>query len=255
MSSNIWMQCGAKPNVARHQGVAWRAVEDRHRISTRRLVDTDEEHELLEALIDASKPALPEGPPRGLHDLLFTPFRYPPLRYGSRFGTRSERGIWYGSEKIKTALAEIAYFRLLFLDGTEAAREIAPLYLVLTVFNVELRSDRAVDLTCGPFRAHREVISSKTDYVASQELGRDMREAGVELFRYVSARDTAEGINVALLSPRAFQSKKPKQRQSWLGVASPSAVEFSRKDGEKGGPFRMPRSDYEVGERLPAPAF
>ncbi|MET0591375.1 MAG: RES family NAD+ phosphorylase, partial [Polyangiaceae bacterium] len=183
MSSNIWMQCGAKPNVAHHQGVAWRVVEDQHRISTRRLVDTDEEHELLEALIDTSKPALPDTAPRGLHYLLFTPFRYPPLRYGSRFGTRRERGIWYGSEQIKTALSEVAYYRLLFLEGTAAAREIAPLFLVLTVFNVDLKSERAVDLSRAPFRRHREIISSKTDYLASQALGRDMREAGIELFR------------------------------------------------------------------------
>ncbi|MET0594018.1 MAG: RES domain-containing protein, partial [Polyangiaceae bacterium] len=86
-------------------------------------------------------------------------------------------------------------------------------------------------------------------------LGRDMREAGVEVFRYASARDVSGGINVALFSPRAFASKKPKQRQSWLGVVNTDAVEFSRKDGEIGGPFRMPRAEFEVDGRLPAPAF
>jgi hypothetical protein len=255
MSSSIWTQCGAKPNVPRYRGVAWRAVEDQHRISTRKLVDSDEEHELLEALIDETKPAVLEKAPSGLDYLLFTPFRYPPLRMGSRFGTRSEGGIWYGSEQIRTAFAEVGYYRLLFLDGTEAASQLAPLYLKFTVFNVDLKSNRAVDLTKAPFHAHRAVISSKTDYVVSQRLGVDMRDAGVELFRYVSARDVSAGVNVGLFSPFAFASKKPKHRQSWLGVASLDAVEFSRKDGEKAGPFRLLRREYEVDGRLPTPAF
>jgi hypothetical protein len=82
-----------------------------------------------------------------------------------------------------------------------------------------------------------------------------MREAGVEVFRYASARDTTSGVNVGLFSPTAFASKKPRQRQAWLGVASLDAVEFSRKDGERGGPYRMLRTNYEVDGRLPAPAF
>ena len=255
MSSSIWTQCGAKPNVARHRGVAWRAVEDQHRISTRKLVDSDEEHELLEDLIDETKPSLPEGLPQTLDYLLFTPFRYPPLQRGSRFGTRSEHGIWYGSEQIRTVFAEVGYYRLLFLDGTAAAPELTPLYLKFTVFNVDLKSDRAVDLTKAPFRAHHALISSKTDYVGSQRLGTAMRDHGVEVFRYVSARDTDAGVNIGLFSPSAFASKKPKQRQAWLGVASLDAVEFSRKDGEKGGPYHLLRTQYEVDGRLPAPAF
>src|SRR5688572_31601001 len=37
-------------------------------ISTRKLVESNEEHELLEALIDGAKPRLPEGMPPGLED-------------------------------------------------------------------------------------------------------------------------------------------------------------------------------------------
>jgi hypothetical protein len=255
MSSNIWTRCGAKPNVQHHRGIAWRVVEDQHRISTRKLVESNEEHELLEALIDGAKPRLPEGIPSGLDYLLFTPFRYPPLRHGSRFGTRAERGIWYGSEQIRTALSEVGYYRLLLLDGTDAARSLTPLYLTFTIFSVQLKSDHAVDLTMRPFDTYQALISSKTDYAASQRLGSDMREAGVDLFRYVSARDTIAGINVGIFSPTAFAAKKPARRQSWFGVASLDAVEFTRKDGAKRASHRMVRTEYEVDGRLPAPAF
>jgi hypothetical protein len=255
MSSNIWTLCGARPNISHHRGIAWRVVEDQHRISTRKLVESNEEHELLEALIDGVKPRLPEGMARGLDYLLFTPFRYPPLRRGSRFGTRAQRGIWYGSEQIRTALSEVGYYRLLLLDGTDAAQSLVPLYLTFTVFNVQLKSDHAVDLTLRPFDTHEEAISSKTEYAVSQRLGSDMREAGVEMFRYISARDTFAGINIGLFSPAAFAAKKPKQRQSWFGVADLDSVEFTRKDGAKGGAYRLLRQQYEVDGRLPAPAF
>jgi len=45
----------------------------------------------------------------GLDYLLFPPFRYPPLKWGSRFGTEYQRGLFYGSQLLATALAEVAY--------------------------------------------------------------------------------------------------------------------------------------------------
>ena len=45
-------------------------------------------------------------PRAGTEDtLLSTPFRYPPLPYGSRFGRRHEHGIYYGSKRLDTNLA------------------------------------------------------------------------------------------------------------------------------------------------------
>ena len=91
-------------------------VESQHLFSTRKLVDSEAEHRVLEELIEGHKP---KGE-RGLHFLLATPFRYPPLPHGSRFGTRGQHGIWYGAVEQRTAFAESAYYRLLFLEGTAA---------------------------------------------------------------------------------------------------------------------------------------
>src|SRR5260370_1119544 len=94
-------------------------------------------------------PAAPLPPPSlaprraagaGLDSLLFTPFRYPPLRHGSRFGSRYERGIWYGAETLRTAFAEVAYYRLLFLEGTEA--DLGLLQTDLSAFSVRVRTHR-----------------------------------------------------------------------------------------------------------------
>src|SRR5688500_2757171 len=93
------------------------------------LVDTLEEQALLEQGLDDSKPAVPHEC-RNLHYLLFTPFRYgAPYPRGSRFRraglhptTQSPRrggpgltpGTFYASLQIMTAVAEIAFWRLLF---------------------------------------------------------------------------------------------------------------------------------------------
>ena len=51
----------------------WRGVEAQHRVATMRLVDDLQEQELLESLLEASKPPLPMGA-GATHYLLFTPF-------------------------------------------------------------------------------------------------------------------------------------------------------------------------------------
>ena len=92
MSSSIWTQCAGDSRQRPLRLSAWRVVEAQHQVSTRKLVDTLEEQSLLEDLIDAAKP--PDPTQGRLHYLLSTPFRYPPLRHGSRFGTRHEPGLW-----------------------------------------------------------------------------------------------------------------------------------------------------------------
>lgn len=116
MSQSIWTRCAERFEPQRLAGPAWRAVESQHVTSTRKLVDSDDEQQVLEALIDTAKPPWPLGRRFvGLHYLLATPFRHPPLRYGSRFGMRRERGIFYCAEAQSTVFAEKAYYVLLFL--------------------------------------------------------------------------------------------------------------------------------------------
>ena len=226
-------------------------VESQHVFSTRKLVDSDVEQQVLEELVDAGKP--PVASRKGLHFLLYTPFRYPPLGHGSRFGTRGERGIWYGAEEERTVFAEAAYYKLLFLEGSTA--DLGPLMAPLSVFRASFRTERGSDLFRPPFEAHTQAISSPTQYAAAQALGREMRAAGVEAIRYRSARDRAGGVNVALFSPRAFTGKLPSVPESWRCVASRREVEFVKTDVFRRSSFVFPRSDFEVRGRLPAPAW
>jgi len=198
-------------------------VEGQHVVSTRRLVDSLEEHEVLERALDRNKPAVPSECGH-LHYLLATPFRYPPLKYGSRFGTRRERGIWYGAESLETALAETAFYRLWFL--ADSAAELAPIETELTAFRVRVTAGRAVDLTAPPFDAYRERISSPTAFADPQRLGSEMRAAGVEAFRYASARHPG-GVCVGVFRCNVFAGA-PSGEQHWHCFADIGSIEFSR---------------------------
>ena len=62
------------------------------------------------------------------------------------------------------------------------------------------------------------------DYEACQSLEAEARKAGVELIRYPSARDPDKGTNIALLTPKAFATKKPVHWQTWRIRLSASGI-------------------------------
>jgi hypothetical protein len=202
-------------------------------------------------MIERAKP--PDVTRGRLHYLLFTPFRYPPLRYGSRFGARSERGIWYGSLERRTAFAEVAYYRLLFLEGTDAA--LGTVTTALTAFTANVRTTRGIALDQPPFDQYRGYISSPSTYASSQSLGAEMRKADIEAFRYSSARDVEGGVNVAAFSPAVFGKSKPKSLETWHCAASRERVDLTKGDYSRRVTFEYPRAQFLVKGRLPAPAL
>ena len=249
MSSNIWTRCAGDSELRALRASPWRAVEAQHQVSTRKLVDSADEQALLEELIDRAKP--PDMTGGKTHYLLATPFRYPPLRHGSRFGTRHERGIWYGSETRAAVFAEVAYYRLLFLEGSRANLE--TLTTQLTAFRVSARSSHGVDLVTPPFDKHRRAIASPASYARSQALGAAMRTAGVELFRYPSARDRA-GVNVAAFTPSVFGKAKPRDLETWNCTATRESVELVKRDYFGRAVHTFARATFLVDGTLPAPA-
>jgi hypothetical protein len=251
MSSSIWTRCAGASELRPLRLSPWRAVEAQHHVSTRKLVDSIEEQILLEELIERAKP--PAVANDRLHYLLSTPFRYPPLRYGSRFAGRHERGLWYGSETRRTVFAEIAYYRFVFLEGTGA--DLGAVTTQLTAFTVRVRTTRGIDLVSPPFDVHRRAISSPARYAASQALGAAMRAAGVELFRYVSARDAEAGVNVGLFSPSVFGNAKPRALETWHCTATRDRVEVTKRDYFERATYAFERASFLIDGLLPAPAI
>ena len=124
-------------------------VEAQHRSSTMRITDTLEEQAILEDLIEEVKPPMPPEC-RGLHYLLYTPFRYAPYPHGSRFRRARQRdGAFYASERVETAIAETAFYRLLFHLEAPAAR-LPARPTEHTAFRVRAATERLIDLTAPP---------------------------------------------------------------------------------------------------------
>ncbi|MGY2736542.1 RES family NAD+ phosphorylase [Sphingomonas sp. UYP23] len=191
----------------------WRLVEAQHRISTNRLAANVDDQSLLEQLIDDVKPVMPVAA-RGLHYLLGTPFRYGYAK-ASRFRRAGERpGIFYASEHVATAVAETAYWRLLFFSRSPGF--VPPTTVVEhSAFTVPVAVDRALDLSAPPLNAEADRWTDPTDYAPCQALAAQARGIDAQAIRYHSVRDTEHRTNLALLDPSGFSASVPTIEQTW----------------------------------------
>lgn len=232
-------------------GTLQRMVESQAQTVTLSLVDNLAEHDLLESLLESSKPKLTPELER-LDYLLRSPWRYPPLRWGSRFGRSQEPSLFYGALSAQALFAETAYYRLVFLDGPRAAfkdRVISQ----HTLFEARFNTDQGFNLTDAPFTEHRTTLTHPSEYAACQNLGQALRERGCEAFVYRSARvadDIDQGNNVALLQPTALQSKKHGNPQPVLCESTRALVLLRHSDQV----WRFERSQFTVAGVLPQPA-
>lgn len=248
----LWDDCGGADAIRPIRGGLVRVVECQEQVATNQLVDTLDEQALLEQLIENTKPAHPPGCAR-LHYLLSTPFRYPPLKNGSRFGRRHEPSLFYGSLGVTIALAETAYYRFLFWTGMDSPPPALKLTTQHTLFGADYSTEQGIQLQAPPFDVHADTLTHPADYAATQALGTDMVAAGVEGFEYTSARDPNRGLNVALYTPDALVSDCPRFQQQWLCETRPDQVHFYSKEDDSVHAFAL--DTYLVNGDLPAPAF
>lgn len=215
MSSSIWTPAALSADAVFLETTAWRVVEAQHRVSTMKLVDSLEEQAVLEALLDETKPPVPQDC-RHLHYLLFTPFRYAGENpYASRFRPGgSPDGVFYASAATETAIAEVTFHRLLFFaesPGTPLPANAQE----FTAFAVQIRSERAIDLTRPPLDAHRAAWMQMRDYSECHRLAAAARQEGVQAISYASVRDPRHRLNYAVLTPAAFAQPFPVAQQTW----------------------------------------
>lgn len=225
MSSTIWTPPAVLSEAFAWRGQAWRMAESQHIAATMKLVDTRDEQDLLETLLESSKPAQPEDT-AGLDYLLATPFRYHPRRSGSRFRSATDPGVFYGAESVRTAGAELGYWRWKFLQDAVDLERIEP--VAHTAFSVEIATP-VVDLQKPPFDADAAQWQHPNDYAATQQFARVAREANVGGILYWSVRDPQPSWCLALLSPTGFAQPRPHaERQTWFLGVSPTEVTLRR---------------------------
>ncbi len=247
---DIWKACAGQAQPESLAGTAIRVVESQEQIATNSLVDDLAEQALLESLLDEAKPPAP-AETRRLHYLLATPFRYPPLRHGSRFGGPNQPSLFYASVELRTALAETAYYRLVFWNGMTLPPPSGKLVTAHTVFGAAYATDHGLHLQNPPFAAFTKQIANPAGYSDSQLLGQRMRDAGIEAFQYPSARDRQGGLNVALFSPAALKKSKPTFQQAWLCDTDGERVMFYSAEEST---LVFPMESFLVDGVLPQPA-
>ncbi len=203
-------------------------VEAQHIASTMKLVDTQDEQDLLESLLDDSKPVWHDATQK-LDYLLGTPFRYDPLRGGSRFRGQNDPGVFYGAQSVRTAGAELGFWRWKFLQDAKDLDRLEP--VAHTAFRVEV-STTVVDVRTATFATAAQALHHPTDYVPPQAFARVAREAQVGAIIYCSVRDPQPGWCMALLTPAGFAKARPQAPvQTWFLAVTQQAVTW-RRDNE-----------------------
>ena len=202
-----------KDNLRPYTNMVWRIVEAHHRISTNRLAVGIDDQALLEALVEEVKPLMPKAA-RTLHYLLATPFRYGYAK-ASRFRRANERpGTFYASEHVATAVAETAYWRLLFYSRSPAF--VPPTTIVEhSAFTVPIAAARSLDLTAPPFDTETERWANPSDYGDCQRFASAARAIETQAVRYASVRGPEHRPNLALFDPAAFAGATPTIEQTW----------------------------------------
>lgn len=206
----LWQPAWFESAVAPRSTELWRGVEAQHVIATMRLVDSVAEQQVLEQLLETSKPPLPPTT-AGQHYLLSTPYRYRPPQ-GTRFTRPGSPGIWYGSEEQETACAEVAYWRWCFLTDSDALAD-AALHTEHTFFQARV-TGKCVDLCAPPWNAKSMLWQHKSDYSACRTLADAARDRAVDWIRYFSVRRTS-GHCGAVLAPVALALRRHSTQQTW----------------------------------------
>jgi hypothetical protein len=246
----LWLACRGAEQIRPLRGTLWRLVESQEQIATLGYVDTLEEQALLESLLEESKPPYPEDSGT-YHYLLRSPFRYPPLPWGSRFGSRREPSLLYGGGCVETTLAESAYYRFVFWQSMVATPPKPRMRSEHTLFNTTYATQNGVQLQEKPFDEYRTTLADPERYGTCQALGSAMREAGVEAFEYRSARDARQRHCVALFTPRALGQRKPRLSAAWVCELTASDVAFMALGSET--VFRFELTQFLVAGALPNP--
>lgn len=249
--TDLWAACGDALRILPLGGELLRMVESQQQVATLALVDDLAEQAVLEDLLEQSKPPPAPGS-EGLHYLLATPFRYPPLRHGSRFGGRFEPSLFYGARGLGTLLAEAAYYRFVFWSAMAQPPPAGRLRTQHSVFRARYRGARGVRLQQPPCAAHEAVLRDPADYRATQRLGAALRQADIDLFQFVSARERRRGINVALFRPDALVSRAPIGLSRWLCETRGRKVTFAPEASSRIYAFAL--EAFLVDGRLPRPA-
>ena len=222
MSFTTWTPLALLSSARDWHGSVWRIVDAQYAAGGMKLVDSREEQDILDTLLDAGLPLLPEVFKK-LDPLLAASFRSHPKRYGSRFRSATDPGVFYGCCHVDTACAELGYWRWKFLHDAIDLTGIKP--VAHTAFQSDVAT-LAIDLRDRLFERDAANWQHRTSYTATQAVARSARTAHLGAIRYASVRDPEQRECIALLTPAAFSAVTPHPTKEawWLQVKATEVV-------------------------------
>jgi hypothetical protein len=164
----------------------------------------------LEQIIEETKPVYPAGCDH-LDYLLKTPFRYRPGHGGSRWRRQGQvEGAAYYAAQESTAVAEMAFWRLLFLHESPST-PFSDAFLEFTAFTAAIEAGRMIDLVADPITAAAHL----TDYSVSQAFADVARAEAIDGIAQASVRCPSGGTCLTWLTCAVFAKPAPVKRRSW----------------------------------------
>lgn len=141
------------------------------------------------------------------------PFQRRSRYFGTRFCREGDDvlGVYYASEQLETAVAEIAFHRLLAISQSEGLD--LPTSLTFEGFRVEYMTEYGTDLLGPPFDQASDVWTHPDGYKCTQAFALLARQAGSEVIRYKSVRHPAVQANLAILQRSVIKSRRPNSEQ------------------------------------------
>lgn len=232
-------------------GRVWRIIENQEQAATRRITKSAAAQSRLEELLDQNKPVYLPGSEQ-LHWLLKTPFRYPPLPHGSRFGSPFEPGILYGARELHTAMTESAVYLWLFRSAVLDKGPLERISDGRTAIRFPVSHEQFSDLTTTGATAYRHQVSDPSSYRFSQTLGARLRDAGATAIWFHSAR-CVQGVNCAILNPEAIPSTTEPEESHWQLQLDEAHCWWGQASGES---FEVHYRDVaDSSGRIPHPAL
>lgn len=211
---------------------AWRGVETQYIAACIKLVDTFEEQDLLEQMLEVSKPPVPPVSEQK-HYLLLSPFRYFPA-HSSRFRPAQQSGLWYGSSTLEGSCSEIAYWRMKFIKDSAGLVASGEIITEHTFYQSNVQG-RVINLMAAPWVDFSHIWKHTSDYSGTHKLAELAQKEGIDWIQYESVRRPSCSL-AAVLKPDALHMEPAaleKSRQEWTCKATRDTVLMYNKGGNR----------------------
>lgn len=223
MSLNTWTPAAIVSKARGFTQTLCRLVVKSGHSSLAKITDTEDELIRVEIAIRRQQDFF-DNRFRDLHPLLKMPFLAKAYAGGSRFRGEFDSGVFYGADKIQTAVAERGYHHHRFVKNSPNLITTGP--TPFTFFTVKI-SMKVVDIRVAPFSKASAIFEDKNSYADTQRFASVVRQSGVLGIKYTSVRSPHKGSCVAMLSPAGFASKQPSSwDENWLCIADAKSARW-----------------------------